>query len=44
MGTFKESADVEKIGLEENPYNQKGIFSDLWITYKDLIGAVFEKK
>ena len=44
MGTFKENAVVEKIGLDENPYNQKGLFSDLWTTYKDLIGAVFEKK
>ncbi len=41
MGTFKENAEVKKIGLEENPYNQKGIFSDLWKTYKDLMDAIF---
>ncbi|MCX6183355.1 MAG: sterol desaturase family protein [Bacteroidetes bacterium] len=44
MGTFKENAVVEKVGLTENPYNQKGIFSDLWTTYKDLMGAIFESK
>ena len=44
MGTFKENTVVEKVGLTDNPYNQKGIFSDLWTTYKDLMGAIFERK
>ncbi|MFM7023198.1 MAG: sterol desaturase family protein [Flavobacteriales bacterium] len=44
MKTYKEKEVVEKVGIPDNPYNQKGIFSDLWMTYKDVVGSLFEKR
>ncbi len=44
FGTFIEKAEVKELGLSENPYNQKGIFNDLWIPYKDFVNAISTTK